>query len=415
MPKYIFLDTNNWIYLSNGFNILSNKHDELHFKIFDFIQKHTANNSLVFLVNDIVFEEWDRNKENAENQIKELSNRLTTYIKNLDIIKPILNGEEDESIEVLKGKITSELESRIKRHQEHIKEVENFLKTKTEKIDIQDATKVLATDMAIKKKAPFTGEKKNSMADALILLSSIDHIERNLTFELPFDDEKTLMYPESYFVSSNKGDFSDPDNREKIHPDLKPIIDSTQTQFYYTLGQLIRSIEKEFLSREEEERLQFEHDEHYTSCDFCDQPYDSVYISDPFFVPDENKVKTDDAQLELSYEGTDGVKNPKPQQNDYESEIREAHCNYCSAEYIVCECGEFTFVEEYNEVFECSGECGNFFIVNADIDRKGLVHSKDYEIKKRPVICQKCGRSDVPMFRDTDICEECENFYSYEN
>lgn len=415
MSKYIFLDTNNWIYLSNGFNILSNKHDELHFKIFDFIKKHTADNNLVFLINDIVIEEWERNKKNTENQIKDLTNKLNSYIKKLDLIKQVLNGEEDQYIEVLKGKITTELESRIEQHKEHIKEVEDFLKTKTKKIAVLDSIKIQATDMAVQKKAPFIGDKKNSMADALILLSSIDHIKRNLGFELPFSDDKDLMYPESYFVSSNKGDFSNPDNREKIHADLQPLLDTTSTQFYYTLAQLIRSIEEEFLTKEEEERLEAEHDEHYTSCDFCNQPYESVHISDPFMVLDENKVQSDDRQLEFSYDGTEGVEKPKTSLVDFQTKLRDAHCNYCSASYIVCECGEFTYIEEYNEVFECKGECGNFFIVNADIDTKGMIHSLDYEIRVRPTKCQKCGRSDVPMFEETDLCVECENFYSYEN
>ncbi len=417
MPKYIFLDTNNWIYLSNGFNILSKKHDELHFKLFDFVCKHTANGNLIFLVNDIVIEEWDRNKEHTESQIKQLNNKLTNYLNILDNLKSTI-GDEDGSIDELKQKATTEIESRIDKHKQHINEVEDFLKNKTERVEVSLDIKGEAADMAVKKKAPFIGEKKNSMADALILLSSIDHIKKSLgtpLFPLDSDDEEEAIYPESYFVSSNKGDFSDPNNSEKIHCDLEPVLKTTGTSYYYTFAQLVRLIEAEFFSREEEERLAQEHDEHYTSCDFCDQPYESVYISDPFFVPDENKIKTDDTQLELSYKGTDGVKKPKQQQKDFESEIREARCNYCSAENIVCECGEFTFIEEYNKAFECKGECGNFFIANADIDRKGLVHSIDYEILKSPIVCQKCGRGNVPMFRDTDLCEGCENFYSYEN
>jgi len=38
-PQYIFLDTNNWIYLANGFNVLSKEHDDLHFRVFDIIEK----------------------------------------------------------------------------------------------------------------------------------------------------------------------------------------------------------------------------------------------------------------------------------------------------------------------------------------------------------------------------------------
>lgn len=416
MPKYIFLDTNNWIYLSNGFNIHSKKHDELHFKLFEFVCKHTANGNLVFLVNDIIIEEWDRNKEHTENQIKELKNKLTNYINILDNLK--LTIGDDDSIDKLKDKTIAEIESRIEKHKQHIIMVEDFLRNKTQKIEVSLNVKGEASDLAVEKKAPFIGHKKNSMADALILLSSIDFIKKNLEIQAFYtdgDNGENEVYPESYFVSSNKGDFSDPNNPEKIHNDLEPILNSTGTSYYYTFAQLVRLMEAEFLSKEEEERLAQEHSENYTFCEFCEQPYESVIISDAFFVPDENKLKVDESQLEFSYESVDGIEKSKSQPQDYSTEIRDAQCNYCSAEYVVCECGELTFIEGYNKTFECKGECGNFFIVHAHVDHKGHADGINYEIVKKPIFCERCGRSDVPMFEDSNLCEECENFYSYQN
>jgi predicted nucleic acid-binding protein len=72
MVKYIFLDTNNWIYLCNGYNVYSGKHEELHFKIFDTLKKRSEEGSLRFLINDIVIDEWTRNESQRREQLNAL-------------------------------------------------------------------------------------------------------------------------------------------------------------------------------------------------------------------------------------------------------------------------------------------------------------------------------------------------------
>ena len=83
MPKFIFLDTNNWIYLANGFNILAGDHDDLHLKVFDIIEKRVDDGSLVFLVNDIIFEEFARNKARTEEKIQKIERRAKGCIDQL--------------------------------------------------------------------------------------------------------------------------------------------------------------------------------------------------------------------------------------------------------------------------------------------------------------------------------------------
>jgi len=408
MKKHIFLDTNNWIYLSNGLNILSNKYDELHFKIFDFVKKHTDNENLIFLVNEIVLEEWERNKQSTGNQIKELRNKLKSYQSQLKTIKQLMNGKSDSEINALNELMTKEIEERIVKHEAHIIEVDDYLKTQTEMIEVRDEIKVQASELALSKKAPFVGDKRNSMADAVILLSSIDHIKKNLGNETDlsvFGDkyEVTTSYPESYFVSSNKGDFCDPTDPETIHKDLQPFLESTKTQFYFTLGKLVIHIEAEYLTKEEEETLA----DFHRLCEMCDHPYPSLDISEPFLVDDENKRENDANQLELIITEAD----EKPIIDT--TEIRVADCSHCASKYVLCPCGELTYMDDYNEVVGCSGNCGNYFLANGDYDTSGYLHDVEYEIKKAPNICQRCGNDDAVISKETGICEKCENSYSY--
>lgn len=220
--RYIFLGTNNWIYLSNGFNILNNKHDELHFKVFDLIKKRVNDGSLTVLTNRLILEEWARNKQHCKNQIKELKDRQHAYLSTLKNIKKVVDD--------VGKKLSEALESKIQRHESHINDVEEFLMTKTTQIDIPDHIKVKAADLATEKKAPFIGDKKNSMADALILLSSIEHIEKFCGVKLFGGDSKTVVYPENYFVSGNSGDFSSPTNKEIIHPDFRKLSSENRNQ-----------------------------------------------------------------------------------------------------------------------------------------------------------------------------------------
>lgn len=411
MKKYIFLDTNNWIYLSNGFNVLSQKHDELHLKIFEVILRRVQEGLLIFLTNDIVIDEWKRNKSSAEKQIKELSNKYKSYSDALNSIVNFIDEEVISESEQLKVKLEKSFKRKITHLQEHTLAVEDFLLNKTHKIPITDHAKIEATDLAVEKKAPFIGDKKNSMADALILLSAIDYLRQNhkhvLPAEISDDNEEQIFYPESYFVSSNKGDFSSPDDKEIIHPDLKEKLAETKTNFYYTLGKLINSIEAEFLTFDEQRAIEFADDRFY--CDHCESNYyPSVHFTEEFYVPDSAKSQELINQYKIDFDGSSAtVYHPE----DFMTGIRIANCSNCAAEYIECPCGNINYVETYNEKIRCDGECGRVFIAHADIDRKGSVLSVDYEILHNSE-CQGCGNF-VEQLNDSDLCTECEDSYSY--
>jgi len=411
MKKYIFLDTNNWIYLSNGFNVLSNKYDELHLKIFEVIQKRVEEGLLIFLTNEIVIEEWKRNKSSAEQQIKELRNKYKSYSEALSSIKSFIGEESEENVDHLRVRLEQAFKMKIIHLQKHILAVEDFLLNKTQKIAITDDAKIEATDLALNRKAPFIGDKKNSMADALILLSAIKYLEVNhkivLSAELSDDNEEQIFYPESYFVSSNKGDFSSQTDKEKIHPDLLPTLAKTKTIFYYTLGKLINSIEEEFLSLDEQRAIEFADDRFY--CDHCESIYyPSVHFSEEFYVQDSGKSDELINQYKIDFNDF-GTETYQPE--DFMTAIRTAHCSHCAAEYIECPCGNINYVEVYNEKIKCEGECGRVFIAHAEMDRKGSVLSLDYEILHDRE-CQGCGNF-VEQLNDSDLCMECEDGYSY--
>ena len=206
--RYIFLDTNNWIYLSNGFNILSNKHDELHFKVFDLLRKRTGDGSITILINGLIIEEWQRNKRHCKKQVEDLSRALGANEGTVKNIGKLIGGEGKDAAAMLVTHMQSFYQPKIARHEKHIDEVEQFLQNQTFVIEITDAVKVKASDQALQKKAPFIGDKKNSTADAVILLSSIEHIKTNCGVKPFGPGSATVFYPENYFVSSNSGDFS---------------------------------------------------------------------------------------------------------------------------------------------------------------------------------------------------------------
>lgn len=410
--KYIFLDTNNWIYLSNGFNILSSKFDELHLKIFDIIKKRTNEGILVFLVNDIVIEEWKRNKPETEKQINELENKFKAYRDSLRTIKNFI-GKDSQELKSINAELQKTFEEKSERLKKHIFDVEDFIKNKTENIKISEKVKLEAVDLALEKKAPFIGDKKNSMADALILLSSIEHISESLSTSLDSQlfvtEENLILYPDSYFVSSNKGDFSSKEDKEKIHADLEPYLKKTETKFFFTLAKLINLLEEEFITLEEE--FAIEHADDSSFCEYCDfTHYPTVNYSEEFYIVDENKGPNLVNQYRIKFDEKD--EEIKYKDEDFMSLIRTANCSHCGAEFIECNCGELNLVEHYNTTFSCSGSCGNIFLIRANSDKKGIVYHKEYKILKG-YLCSCCNEY-YDELNEIEMCSDCVEKNSYE-
>jgi len=130
--------------LSNGFDPLTEKHtDDLHFELLDTLKKSKASGDISILVNDVVIEEWKRNKEHCKLKIKKLHNKL------LSIDQAFGDLGKYVDIEKVKRDYADKINEEIKRNEEHIRSVENFLMNDCELIKTSDKIKVQIFDLSI--------------------------------------------------------------------------------------------------------------------------------------------------------------------------------------------------------------------------------------------------------------------------
>jgi hypothetical protein len=111
---------------------------------------------------------------------------------------------------------------------------------------ISNGIKLQAVDLALAKKAPFG--TRNSMADALILLSAIDYIvQKHLT--------------NCIFISNNTDDFALSSDKNTIHEDLQELFDKCGMRYFSNVGLAINTVEKDIISTDAinkiEEELRF--------------------------------------------------------------------------------------------------------------------------------------------------------------
>ena len=405
MATIVFIDTNNWIYLSNGFNIFSGEHEDLHFKVFDIIQKRVADGSLVFLINDIVLEEFERNKAKSELYIKSLKLKVKDHVDHLKELKKFTPACA-EQIDTLVAEVRKTSDDKIALQTSHITKVEEFIKTKTKKIAITTEHKAECTDMAVAKKAPFIGDKKNSSADALLLVSAIDHIEKNEVVKIElFDETLEIGLPESFFVSSNAGDFSHPKNKKVIHPDLEPLLARAKTKFSYSLNPLITSLEEDFLTKAEGKFIEDVDQDDWLTCEVCENLWSRIEFSSPKDLFDPNQMHDDPNQLEFF-----DASPKKPSEIKYNPyvPVRLGWCDYCSADYVECpNCGAIVNLNEHNTTIECSG-CEYKFRLNVKKGRKGDIEEEYLEIVQ-DYICENCG-STVDAITEDGLCNECDEY-----
>lgn len=367
---YIFLDTNNWIYLCNGFDIRSGDHGDLHYKLFEFLEQQVDQGYLVILINPIILAEFERNEIRSQEQIKDIENKAKGHRGNLKNLRKFVPDAED-----LIAKLCVAMEAKrdeiIAKEKAHISRVKDFLKNKTQMIEVSKDHKAEAADMAVAKKAPFIGEKKNSMADAIHLLSAIDHIVKHetKTFSLGEGDD-IVMFPRSVFVSSNSGDFGDPKNFKQIHPDLVHILERSRTVYRHSLADLQAILKVEFLTAEEVEFIQ---EPEFSGCEMCEFDFANIDYHEPEEVYDP-RVKHDSLdpdQLELFQKGTSS--NPFIQ-------LKTAQCDHCGTDFLECpECEELIVITQPNVVIQCDS-CDFKFMQHAETDRKGMIYVGELEI-----------------------------------
>lgn len=392
---FLFLDTNNWIYLCNGFDIRSGDHGNLHYKLFEFLERQVDQGSLVVLVNPIILDEFDRNQIRSQEQIKDIERKADGHKGNLKSLRKFL-PDSDALISELRAAMEAKRDEIIAKEKAHIPRVKNFLKNKTQTIEINKDHKAEAADMAIAKKAPFVGEKKNSMADAIHLLSSIDHIVKHETVNLSLGEGNDIaIHPKSVFVSSNSGDFGHPTDPKQIHPDLAPILERSHTIYKNSLAELQNILEVEFLTLAE---IEFIQEAESSGCAVCEFDFANIDYHDQEDVYDP-RIKHDSLdpdQLGLFQKGE--ATNPFIQ-------LKTAQCDHCGTDFLECpDCEELIIITDPNVVIQCES-CSFKFIQHAETDRKGVVYVGELEIIAE-FKCIQCGVT-MDSINEEGICENC--------
>lgn len=202
----LIIDTNSWIELAKPrWNILLRK-----------LEEQVESHLIEILVNSIIIEEWDKNKERIE---KTIISSIKSHAKSALKISSFIPKEESDSLSMLLEKYRDREDIQIQIAQKHIKRVEKLLYS-GHVVPVTDETKLNIIERGLIKKAPFHNGK-NNIADALIIFSAIDYVHREKELQ------KNLI-----FVSANYKEFSNPKDVNSVHPEIKE--DSKSVHLHFT-------------------------------------------------------------------------------------------------------------------------------------------------------------------------------------
>lgn len=376
---YATIDTNAWIYLANGHGLDKEKDDKTpHIRMLNALKDCVDSGLLTLLSNDIIIEEWNRNKKNASSYIEKLYNKKTDAEHRLK--KTIKAGGVDAA--TIRAEI-SDIEARIAHNELHLNNVEDMLLNHTIKCPISDQVYIDSAKQALKKLAPFKGRKSNSMADMVILLSGIEYIKKNCNVIPDFFPDNLHIYATNYFVSNNKEDFSSSKDENMIHEDLKDYLDETGTQYCRNLGALLNEVSQ--ITLFDETDLQ-DYDD-YTG-------YDSELIDCPIccdpnlgFIDFSNKIKIrnekyplfDERQLRFSFD----TRTIEELNRKAYSETMEGYCENCCSHFIICtECDSIVSIDYHSEEDSICDDCGAIYRIIVRQDKKGNIEHIDYILLK---------------------------------
>lgn len=209
MASKIALDTNIWIYLTK----------ETFSPLFESLKEKISNEEFELLTNEVIIEEWIRNKENT---IKNLCESIKQEFKASKKLSQFLSEQKkNEFLKFLEDLDTED--KRLEKAKLRVEEVEQLLFS-AKKIEITQEQKLYVSELAIMKKGPFSNNK-NNFNDTLILRNFIEHV-------------KGVNYPDKYdliYVSYNTKDFC-VDGKEIIYPEILDGFDSLRLKNVTELG-----------------------------------------------------------------------------------------------------------------------------------------------------------------------------------
>lgn len=227
---YLIFDTNIWIYFAGG----------QHPFVLNGIIKKVENNEVTILVNEEIIKEWNRNKAKCKDRIKK---ELDLQIRSAKNLYSTLEEKDSLAYQELVSKISNQTHEYKNTIDERFNIVNDLITNKSIPIPIKEEHKLSVMDLALNQKAPFH-RKKNSVADALILLSAIDYIKNNGINNVNYN---RIDVSDSIFVSYNSDDFSKDvkgSDKDIIHPDLQPYLDSVGMTYERNFGKILSLTEE---------------------------------------------------------------------------------------------------------------------------------------------------------------------------
>lgn len=350
----LILDTNAWIYLANGFNPETNKNEEeAHFQTAEWILKKTGEGKCRVFSNYIIKLEWERNKEKGNQLINRYERKLKQKGNELKKKRRCKNYKD-------LAKEFRELESiistKIAKNKAHINIVEEILANSVD-IPIKDDHKLKAVDLAIDKKPPFH-HKDNSVADAIIFLSTVDYFY--------YDEE--FYIKDTILISNNTSDFGESVNNKQLHPELaimlhdKPIVFKTNLAEALGMGEdIIAKYQNylDYLSRDVIECLMDCKGTNYFMGEVEFTEHVDIQIDEEGYTFNPKQLLMDFGE---DYNFTVGELIAMEKRKFITINLGE--CNFCNAQHLRCECGEEHAT--YSEEIECG--CGRHFSLKNGVE-----------------------------------------------
>lgn len=325
---YLIFDTNIWIYLANGLDTKSNKYqDNHHFELLRELMDKHEQGDICILVNELIFDEWKRNKKHTETKVVQLQNKLQNLSPIKEISKYIKTG-----LSSIKEQYIAGIEAEINANKIHIALLEQFLFSSCRSIPLGSNIKLKVFDLSTKGKAPFHNSKNNN-ADAAIL------------FSVPsFFEDHNWKYGESVmFISNNTSEYSDGKDENTFHPDIIDELKGFPIQYFKRLPnalQLSEEIIKDIDSYNQNKIIPVEP----MSCLVSYCRYENVVFEDDVSVVYEIDINLDPNQLSLF---------PQTIKKTRRAFVQGGICPHCETLYYQCpKCLEVSFANDY-PTFKC--------------------------------------------------------------
>lgn len=203
-------------------------------------------NKITFVVPEIVKIEFSRNKEIKI--IEPLKKSYHSKLKNIQEMSKLVEKPDSETIQSIFQKYTVNYENLLEIHTKNIERIERIL---NEGIHITPSMEqhAEAAIMALDKKAPFFGEKKNEMTDCLILFSVLEAA-------------KNQNCKPIYFITDNVDDFAvskreENNERFTMHENIVHFFDEPDVNYLLSpkLTELIDMIQPHLINEDDAQRI----------------------------------------------------------------------------------------------------------------------------------------------------------------